>query len=82
MTVVTVRIAIDLNVRGGNSAPLTAADGLVSVGDEVLAVEPFDGIVADATVVDLDDEQGMVYLAVDWGTLRDDPAAQDDPGCE
>lgn len=81
----TVRVAIDLNVRvRGNQtySALHDADGLVSVGDKVLAVEPETGIMADATVTDVSEQFGFVYLKVDWNSFRDDPEAADDPACE
>lgn len=58
------------------------ADGPLFVGDKVLAAETEDGIVWDATVVDIDREHEFVYLAVDWGSGRDDPEATEDPDCE
>jgi hypothetical protein len=81
MAAVTVRIAIDLNTRGWDVARLPAGC-TVSFGDSVLAVEPFDGIVADATVVDVDRESKLVWLAVDRTSFRDDPEAAEDPACE
>lgn len=48
------------------------ADGLIAVGDKVLALEEEDRIVADAEVVDIDEERQVVYLAVNWGGWRDD----------
>lgn len=95
----TVRIAIDLNVRvrgrqtyagfedvregrGFSRARTSAVNGPVEVGDKVLAVEPEDRIVADAVVVDIDEERQLVYLSVDWQGFRDDPEAADDPACE
>jgi hypothetical protein len=77
----TVRITIDLNGHGWDVAHLPD-DCQVSFGDNVLAVEPFDGIVADATVVDIDRESKLVWLAVDRGSFRDDPEATEDPACE
>lgn len=81
----TVRIAIDLNVRvRGNQtySALEDADGPVAAGDKVLAVEPESGIIADATVTDVSGQFGFVYLEVDWLSFRDDPEATDDPACE
>ncbi len=77
----TIRIAIDLNVRvRGNQtfSSLDDADGPVSVGDKVLAVEVETGIMTDATVTYVSDEHRFVYLAVDWASFRDDPEAADD----
>jgi hypothetical protein len=79
---VTVRIAIDLNVYSGTRARVSDADGPIKAGDKVLAVEPFDGIVADAAVAGIDEEHQLVFLVVDWSTFRDDPEADDDRGCE
>jgi hypothetical protein len=82
---VTVRIAIDLNVRvRGNQtySALHDADGPVAVGDKVLAVEPETGVTAGAVVTAVSEEFGFVYLAVDWSSFRDDPEATEDPSCE
>ena len=48
----------------------------------MLAVEPFDGIIADATVVDVDQESKLVWLAVDRSSFRDDPGAAASAACE
>lgn len=61
---------------------MSRADGPLAAGDKVLAVEAEDGIVTDATVVDVDHERQLVFLAVDWRGWRDDPEATDDPSCE
>ena len=74
----TVRISIDLNDRGWDVAQLPAGC-TVSFGDDVLAVEPFDGIIADATVVDIDRGSNLVWLAVDRSSFRDDTGAAEDP---
>jgi hypothetical protein len=82
---VTVRVTVDLNVRvRGNQAYSTVedADGPVAVGDKVLAVEQETGVWADATVTEVDGARGLVYLAVDWGSFRDDPDTSEDPACE
>lgn len=80
----TVRIVIDPNVRvRGNKTyagfedvltrtRMTTADRPVQPGDKVLAVEPESSIVTDATVVDVDYERKIIYLAVDWQGWRDD----------
>jgi hypothetical protein len=94
---VTVRIAIDLNVRVRENqtysgfenvrVPGASADDPVDTrdikpGTAVIAFEEESGIIADATVTAVDEEARLVYLAVDWGSFRDDPEATDDPGCE
>jgi hypothetical protein len=81
----TVRIAVDLNVRVRGNQTYTSlddADGPVAPGDKVLAVEPETGIMADATVADVFEEHRLVYLDVDWHSFRDDPEATEDPSCE
>lgn len=68
----------DVQAQGNlGRARLSHADGPVAAGDRVLAVEAESGIVTDATVVDVDSERELVYLAVDWGGFRDDP--EDEP---
>lgn len=82
----TVRIAIDLNERdrqGRSRAPLASASGPVAAGgDEVLVVEPSDGIVGDAVVAEVDEARGLLRLDVDWHSFRDDPETTEDPACE
>jgi hypothetical protein len=81
----TVRIAVDLNVRvRGNQtySSLDDADGPVAVGDMLTVFEAETGITANAQVTDVDQERQLVYLAVDWSSFRDDPEATDDPACE
>lgn len=93
----TVRIAIDLNVRiRGNQTyagfedvriPGASADDPLETGDikpgtPVLAFEEETGIIADAVVAAVDEEARLVYLEVDWGSFRDDPGATEDGACE
>jgi hypothetical protein len=93
----TVRIAIDLNVRvrgnqtyagfGDVRIPGSPDDAPllledIKPGTAVLAVEEESGIVADAVITDVDQEKALVYLAVDWKSFRDDPEATEDPACE
>jgi hypothetical protein len=92
---VTVRIAIDLNVRVKQDFPgvepgtvtrarASKADGPVTAGDKVTVWA--DDIIGDAEVVGErmigDPPYRVVYLAVDWKSFRDDPEAADDPACE
>jgi hypothetical protein len=82
---VTVRIPVDLNARDRQGRPyghLSKASGPVAVGDKVLAIEPFDGIIGDATVAEVDEGRDLAWLEVDWHSFRDDPEATGDPACE
>lgn len=77
----TVRIAVDPDLcefEGRARASFSDADGPVAIGDQVLAVEWATEIHADATVTDIDEGRGLVYLAVDWHSFRDDPEAAED----
>lgn len=81
----TVRIPVDFNERDRNGRAyghLAKASGPVAAGDKVLAVEPFDGIMADAVVAEVSEGRGLAWLEVDWRSFRDDPEAADDPACE
>lgn len=97
MDAVTVRIAIDLNVRvrGGQTyvgfedvrIPGFSADDPVDLehirpGTPVTAFEEETGVIADATVTAVDEEARLVYLAVNWQSFRDDPEAGEDRACE
>lgn len=71
-------IEIDLNVRTRNNETYSGiedADARVHVGQAVYVTEPEDGIIGDATVSRLDHARDLIYLAVDWSSLReiDDP---------
>lgn len=70
----TARVAIDLNVRvRGNQtyAGLEDADGDLAPGDDVEVYEPETGLAGPARVIEVDNERHLVYLAVDWGQLRE-----------
>lgn len=80
-----IRIAVDLNVRvqghrtyAGFEDVVGAAnaDHLVAVGDKVLAWEPEDDIVTDATVCAVDEATRIIYLDVDWYAFRDASTGQ------
>lgn len=67
------RISVDLNVRvHGNQtyAGFEDTEQPVHVGEQVLAWEPEDDIVADATVTEVDGQRRLIYLAVDWYSFR------------
>lgn len=93
----TVRIAIDLNVRvrGDQTyagfenvrVPGASADDPLDLdairpGTPAVAFEEETGVIANAMVTAIDEEARLVYLAVDWASFRDDPEATDDPACE
>lgn len=81
----TVRVAIDLNVRvRGNQtyAGFEDADGPLAAGDKVAAFEAEAGVQADATVTEVDEGRRLVYLAMDWHSFRDAPEATEDRSCE
>jgi hypothetical protein len=74
------RIEIDPNRRtkdGCVPTSLDNADGLVRVGDAVVAYEPEGGCawdaVVEATMNDGRTERGFARLRVDWDSYRDEP---------
>lgn len=71
------RIEIDLNVRTRNNETYAGIEDAdtndPNVGDEVYVVQSEDEIIGDATITRIDLEKDLVYLAVDWTSLRDDP---------
>jgi hypothetical protein len=85
---VTVRIAIDLNVRfSGNQTYAGFEDvdppGCVLFpGQEVTVFERETGIEAPATVASLVYATALVYLDVAWDQFREPAEAEDDPACE
>jgi hypothetical protein len=78
------RVSIDLNVRvrGRQTyAGYEDADGPLVVGENVEVYEAESGLVGQGRVVEVDEEKRLVFLAVDWGTLRftDEALDQMDP---
>lgn len=75
------RVIIDLNERvEGRFVPVRASalPAHAAVGTEVLAYEPEDQVVADASIVRF--EGPFALLLVEWGSLRDAvPAAEAAP---
>lgn len=72
------RVTIDPNVRvRGNQtyAGLEDVQGIVAVGSHVEVYEPEAGLIGPAEVTDIDHERQLVYLAVDWEQLREQPAS-------
>jgi hypothetical protein len=71
---VTTTIEIDLNVRVGTNwtyAEYEDVDGpLPSVGDTVHVIESESGLRGEATVATLDRHKELVYLDVNWTSLR------------
>ena len=69
------RVPIDLNDRshgGLTRARLADASAPVGAGDAVVACEPEEGVVALAHVRQVDSDKGLIFLEVDWASLRDD----------
>ena len=67
------RIEIDLNVRvRGNwtLAGLEDADGPVRAGDMVEVFEQESGLVGKGQIQEIDVDRGLIYLSVDWKSLR------------
>jgi hypothetical protein len=63
---------IDPNVRVFGDRTYSDLDGVnVVAGERVLAFEPEAGIEWDATVYGFDSTRDLVYLTVDWATVRE-----------
>lgn len=72
------RIQIDINQRdrdGHTPAPYTGP--APEVGEQVAAFEPEDGVRADAVVLSVNPDRGLVVLDVHWNSMTDDSPAQD-----
>lgn len=70
---VKTRIAIDPNIRvrgTGTYAGFEDADGPLAVGDVVEVFEPESDLVGKGSVTDVDAERELVYLSVEWASLR------------
>jgi hypothetical protein len=71
------RIAIDLNVRVRGNLTYSGyedIDGDLPSDGAVEVYEPESGLIGLGRVVERDDERRLVYLAVDWSSLRARPA--------
>jgi hypothetical protein len=72
-THVRTRVQIDLNVRvRGNQtfASLADVDGALGVGEPVKVYEAESELVGAGHVTEIDPDKGLVYLSVDWRSLR------------
>lgn len=70
----TARVAIDLNVRvRGNEtyAGFEDVDGGLAPGDLVEVYERETGLRGSARVTKVDNQRQLVFLAVDWPSLRE-----------
>lgn len=75
----TSRIAIDPNVRvRGNEtyAGFEDVEGVVGVDDDVEVWEPEIGLTGLGRITDIDADRRLIYLAVDWASLRLAPIRQ------
>jgi hypothetical protein len=77
---VTIEIIIDPNVRvagnrtyGGFEDVLGGFVGDLSPGDPVTVLEEESGVIGEATVYEINYEKQLVYLEVDWASLRPRP---------
>ena len=71
----TSRVKVDLNVRvRGNQtySGLEDAEGPLAVGQRVEVHEPESGLVGDGQITEIDTVSQLVYLNVDWASLRED----------
>lgn len=72
------RIQIDINWQdrdGRTPAPYTGP--APEVGEHVVAFEPEDGVRADAVVLAVNPDRGLVVLEVDWDSMVDDTPPSD-----
>lgn len=78
----TAVVVIDPNVRlAGNRTYAGVEDvvGDIAVGSEVVVSEPESGLRGSGRITDIDLRRRLVYLEVDWGSLRlasDSPLAR------
>lgn len=71
-----IRIKVDFNnlVRQGQvRASVRHADGEVNEGQTVEAFDPAEGLSYEATVVEIDEASGRVYLEPHWEPTADRP---------
>ena len=72
------RVDVDLNSRtwdGLVRAGFENVDAALSVGQDVLAWQSDDELIADAVVERVDQIKHLLYLRVKWNSLRDDQEA-------
>ncbi|HEY5834925.1 hypothetical protein [Streptomyces sp.] len=73
-----VRVEIDPNIRaplgGYTRARLEDADGPLTPGQDVTVYESESGLTGPGRVTRIDRTNQLVYLAVDWWALREEPA--------
>ena len=72
------KVVIDPNVRVRGQltfAGLEDVKGPLRVGQAVDVFEPESGLVGEGRVVEIDPAHGLVYLSVDWASIR--PMAED-----
>ncbi len=70
------RITIDPNIRvrgNGTFAGFEDVQGVPVVGGEVEVWEPESRVVGSGRVTAIDHDRGLVYLAVEWSSLRQEP---------
>ena len=70
----TVRVEIDLNVRVRGNQTFTGfenASGMVAEGDQVEVYESESGLAGPATVSEVDGDKRLIFLTVDWRSLRE-----------
>src|SRR5437016_2086023 len=77
------RVEIDLNVRvRGNDTFVSFEDvsGPIAVGESVEVYESESGVSGEGKVTEIDGDRELVYLSVDWSSLREDgsPSAYGD----
>ena len=68
------RIEIDPNIRvrgNGTFAGFEEVDGPLGVGLPVEVYEPEADIIGTGRITEIDVEKRLVYLSVDWASLRD-----------
>lgn len=71
---IRTRVEIDPNVRTRHGSTFTGVryvDGPVAIGDKVTVFESEADIEGWGTVTEIDKDKGLVYLRVDWASLRD-----------
>jgi hypothetical protein len=75
------RVRIDLNVRVRGNGTYTGLEdvfGPIAVGDIVEIFEPESSLAGPGRITDIDFETRLVYLTVEWASLRETDSKADD----
>lgn len=72
------RVEIDLNVRVRGNGTFVGFDdvsGPVAVGESVEVYESESGVAGDGRVTEIDGDRELIFLSVDWASLKEEAAS-------